>query len=232
MKGYVHIYTGNGKGKTTAALGLAIRAAGAGLNVFLAQFIKGKQYSELNALKRLADLITVEQFGLPRFINGKPSEPDIEAARYGLERVKSSMLSGRFDMIIIDEGNVAVTYGLLSKQDLLDLIGMKPENLELIITGRDALPEIIDKADLVTEMKAITGLELRSSNCSAAIHPESRRLAYQCTIRPAHIDLLSPFHCCSRPACIHPESALTWSTKIYAYLLSSYSIEYIVKLSS
>ena len=155
MKGYVHIYTGDGKGKTTAALGLAIRAAGAGLQVFLAQFIKGRQYSELKALERLADQISVEQFGLPRFINGKPSLPDIEAARYGLERVKSSMLSGRFDVIIIDEGNVAVTYGLLSKQDLLDLIAMKPEKLELVITGRGALPEVIDKADLVTEMKAV-----------------------------------------------------------------------------
>jgi cob(I)alamin adenosyltransferase len=155
MKGYVQIYTGNGKGKTTAALGLAIRAAGAGLNVFLAQFIKGRQYSELNALERLSDRIKVEQYGLPRFINGKPSAPDIEAAHYGLERVKSSMLSGRFDMIIVDEGNVAVTYGLLAKQDLFDLIDMKPESVELVITGRDALPEIIDKADLVTEMKAV-----------------------------------------------------------------------------
>jgi cob(I)alamin adenosyltransferase len=155
MKGYIHIYTGDGKGKTTAALGLAIRAAGAGLQVFLAQFIKGKQYSELNSLKRLSDLITVEQFGLPRFINGKPSSPDMEAARYGLEMLKSSMLSGKFDVIIVDEGNVAVTYGLLSKQDLLDLIAMKPESLELVITGRGALPEIIDKADLVTEMKVV-----------------------------------------------------------------------------
>ena len=155
MKGYIHIYTGNGKGKTTAAIGLAIRAAGANLQVFLAQFIKGKQYSELNTLNRLSDQITVEQFGLPSFIYGKPSEPDIEAAHYGLERVKSSMLSGRFDMIIIDEGNVAVTCGLLSKQDILDLIAMKPENLELVITGRGALPEIIEKADIVTEMKAI-----------------------------------------------------------------------------
>jgi cob(I)alamin adenosyltransferase len=155
MKGYIHIYTGNGKGKTTAALGLAIRAAGAGLKVFMAQFIKGRQYSELNSLSRLSDLITVEQYGLPQFLNGKPSVSDIEAARDGFERVKSSMLSGRFDVIIVDEGNVAVTYGLISKQDLLDLIAMKPETLELVITGRDALPEIIDKADLVTEMKAV-----------------------------------------------------------------------------
>jgi cob(I)alamin adenosyltransferase len=155
MKGYIHIYTGNGKGKTTAALGLAIRAAGAGLKVFMAQFIKGRQYSELNSLSRLSDLITVEQYGLPQFLNGKPSVSDIEAARDGFERVKSSMLSGRFDVIIVDEGNVAVTYGLISKQDLLDLIAMKPVTLELVITGRDALPEVIDKADLVTEMKAV-----------------------------------------------------------------------------
>jgi cob(I)alamin adenosyltransferase len=154
-KGYVHIYTGNGKGKTTAALGLAIRAAGAGLKVFMAQFVKGGQYSELHTLQRLSDRITVEQFGLPRFLNGKPSAPDIEAAHKGVEKLKSSIVSGKFDMVIVDEGNVAVTYGLISKQDLLDLIDMKPENMELIITGRDALPEIIDKADLVTEMKAV-----------------------------------------------------------------------------
>ena len=123
--------------------------------MFLAQFIKGRQYSELKTLSKLSDMITVEQFGLPRFINGKPSKLDIEAARYGLERVRASMLSGRFQLIIIDEGNVAVNYGLISKQDLLEIIAMKPENLELVITGRGALPEIIDRADLVTEMKAI-----------------------------------------------------------------------------
>jgi len=155
MKGYIHIYTGNGKGKTTAALGLAIRAAGAGLQVLFAQFIKGRLYSELKALSRFSDQIKVEQFGLPHFINGKPSAPDIEAARFGLESLKSSMLSGNFDMIIIDEGNVAVTFGLISKQDILDLMALKPENLELVITGREAMPEVIDKADLVTEMKDI-----------------------------------------------------------------------------
>ncbi|MBW2502227.1 MAG: cob(I)yrinic acid a,c-diamide adenosyltransferase [Deltaproteobacteria bacterium] len=155
MKGYVQIYTGNGKGKTTAALGLAIRAAGAGLKVFIAQFIKGQQYSELKSLQKLSGWITVEQYGLPSFVNGKPSASDIEAAHIGLERVKSSMVSGQFDVIIVDEGNVAVAYGLISKQDLIDLIDMKPANMELVITGRDALPEIIDRADLVTEMKVV-----------------------------------------------------------------------------
>ena len=169
MKGYIHIYTGDGKGKTTAALGLATRAAGAGLQVFLAQFLKGQQYSELNALSRLSEQITVEQFGLPHFVVGKPSLPDIEAARNGLERVKSSMLSGQFDMIIIDEGNVAVSCGLISKQDLLDLMAMKPVNLELVITGRGALPEIIDKADLVTEMKAVKHYYDKGVNARAGI---------------------------------------------------------------
>ena len=121
MKGFIQVYTGNGRGKHgrtwSGNQGCRCRSAG-----FSGSFIKGRQYSELNSLSRLSDHITVEQFGLPRFINGKPSVPDIEAARYGLERVKSSMLSGRFDVIIIDEGNVAVTYGLISKQDLLDLI--------------------------------------------------------------------------------------------------------------
>lgn len=166
MKGYVQIYTGNGKGKTTAALGLAIRAAGAGLKIFIGQFIKGQQYSELNSLQKLSSWITVEQYGLPSFVNGKPSPSDIEAAHRGLERVKSSMVSGQFDVIIVDEGNVAVAYGLISKQDLLDLIDLKPENMELVITGRDALPEVIDRADLVTEMKVVkhyydTGVDAR-----------------------------------------------------------------------
>ena len=155
MKGYTHIYTGNGKGKTTAAIGLAIRAAGAGLKVFLAPFVKGGKYSELKTLEMLSEQITVEQFGLPHFIKGKPSMPDMDAARIGFQKLKASMVSGRFDMIIVDEGNVAVSYGLLSKKDILDLIAMKPENLELVITGRGALPEIIEKADIVTEMKAI-----------------------------------------------------------------------------
>ena len=155
MKGYVHIYTGNGKGKTTAALGLAIRAAGAGLQVFIAQFAKGRQYSELKALHRLADQIKVEQYGLPRFLNGKPSDPDIEAAQKGIARLKEVMLSGEFDMIIVDEGNVAAAYGLIARQDLIDLIEMKPEKVELVITGRDAAPEIVDRADLVTEMRVV-----------------------------------------------------------------------------
>jgi len=155
MKGYVHIYTGAGKGKTTATLGLIMRAAGAGMKVFLAQFLKKGDYSELNALKRFADLVTVEQFGAGRFIRGKPSPEDVEEARSGLERVKNVLASGQYDMVVLDEANVALHFELISLQELLDLIESRPEKTELVITGRNAAPELIARADLVTEMREI-----------------------------------------------------------------------------
>lgn len=155
MRGYTQVYTGDGKGKTTAALGLAVRAAGAGLKVFIAQFIKMGDYSEIKALRRFSDLITVEQYGLGRFTNGKPSPEDINAAQEGLKRVKSVMRSEEYKIIILEEANVAAMLGLIAVQDILGLIVNKPENTELIITGRGAAPRIIDNADLVTEMKNI-----------------------------------------------------------------------------
>ena len=155
MKGYVQVYTGNGKGKTTASIGLSIRAAGAGLKVYIAQFIKIGNYSEIKALKKFSDLITVEQFGLGRFIKGKPSEEGIKAARAGIEKVKSLTVSRDYDIIILEEANVAAKCGLISVTDILDMISSKPENMELVITGRGADPEVVEKADLVTEMKEI-----------------------------------------------------------------------------
>ena len=155
MKGYVQVYTGNGKGKTTAALGLALRAAGAGLRVFIAQFVKMGEYSEIKALKRFADMITVEQFGKGRFIKGMPSSSDIESARKGLEKVKRILSSGQYQVVIMEEANVAAKLGLLSPQDLLKIMAEKPVNVELVITGRDADPMIIEHADLVTEMREI-----------------------------------------------------------------------------
>ena len=155
MKGYIQVYTGNGKGKTTAALGLAIRAAGAGLKVFIAQFIKMGEYSEINALKRFNDLITVEQFGTGRFIKGKPSASDIEAARKGLERIKAVFVSNQHNVVIMEEANVAAKLGLLSVEDMLEIMAEKPKDVELVITGRGADSRIIEKADLVTEMKEV-----------------------------------------------------------------------------
>lgn len=155
MKGYVQIYTGNGKGKTTASLGLAVRAAGAGLKVFIIQFLKQGDYSEIKALERFSELITVEQYGLGRFVKGKPSIEDIEAGKKGYEQAKKILTQGRHDLVIVEEGNVAVMCGLFSEEDLLSLMDLKPDHVELVITGRGATPAVMDQADLVTEMVEI-----------------------------------------------------------------------------
>jgi len=155
MKGYVQVYTGNGKGKTTAALGLSLRAAGAGLKVFIAQFIKGMEYSEHLALAGLSESITVKQYGRGFFLKREPDEKDIRAAREGLEELRKIMKSGKYDVVILDEADIATHYNLFSVDDLLGFIRSKPENVELIITGRMADPRIIEAADLVTEMKEI-----------------------------------------------------------------------------
>lgn len=154
-KGYVQVYTGDGKGKTTAALGLAIRAAGAGFKVYIAQFLKKGDTSEIKALERFSDLITVEQFGLGRFVRGKPEAEDIEAARNGLENIQKILFSGKHQMVILDEANVAAVCGLISIDDLIVLIDQKPAHVELILTGRGAAPQIIERADLVSEVKAL-----------------------------------------------------------------------------
>ena len=155
MKGYVHVYTGEGKGKTTAALGLALRAAGAGSSVFFAQFVKGMEYSEVKSLKRYDDYIKLKQYGTGCFIFGKPGKKDIEAARYALEDLKHIILSGDYQMVILDEANIATYYNLISVEELLALIRERPAHVEIIITGRYADKKIIDVADLVTEMLEI-----------------------------------------------------------------------------
>lgn len=152
MQGYVQVYTGDGKGKTTAALGLALRAAGAGLRVFIAQFMKGADNSESEALRRFDDLIDVKRHGSGQFIKEIPSEEDIEAARQGLADARRALASGEYQLVILDEANVAVHFGLFSVKDLLDLIAARPPEVELVITGRRAAWEIIEVADLVTEM--------------------------------------------------------------------------------
>lgn len=166
-QGYIHVYTGNGKGKTTTCLGLALRAAGAGIHVFIAQFIKGKECSELTALNRFNDLITLKQYGHGCFIHGKPTQEDIDSARKGLQEVKEILANGKHRLIILDEVNVATYFQLFSVDELLELIELKPENIELVISGRNADQRIIDRADLVTEMQEIKhyytqGVEARS----------------------------------------------------------------------
>lgn len=155
MRGSIQVYTGAGKGKTTAALGRVIQAVGAGHNVFVAQFNKRGDYSEIKALKRLSDLVTVEQFGLGRFIKGKPLPEDIAAARKGLKRISSILSAGKHLLVVLDEANVAADIGLFSVQDLMAAISNKPDEVTLVITGRGAQPPIIAHADIVIEMKEI-----------------------------------------------------------------------------
>lgn len=155
MGGYVHVYTGDGKGKTTAALGLALRAAGAGWRVFIGQFAKGTAASELRALARLSDLITVCQFGRPSWIGPSPTEEDIAAAREGLARCREAIQSGRYRLVILDEANLGPTLRLFSLEDLLDLLDAQPDGVELVLTGRYAHPAVLQRADVVTEMREL-----------------------------------------------------------------------------
>jgi cob(I)alamin adenosyltransferase len=154
-RGYIHVYTGNGKGKTTAALGLTLRAAGAGKKVFIAQFVKGQHYSEVKAIEKFLPIVEIKQYGLDCFIRNKPTQADIDAAQKGLHEIKKIILSGKYDIVILDEANIAVYYGLFSVQALIDIITQKPTETEIIITGRYSAPELIEMADLVTEMKEI-----------------------------------------------------------------------------
>jgi cob(I)alamin adenosyltransferase len=154
-KGYIQVYTGCGKGKTTAALGLALRAAGAGLRVFIAQFVKQKKCSEHEILERLRDSITIKSYGKGFILKRKTTDSDRKAAREGLEELRDILLSKEYDVVILDEANIATHYGLISVGDLLDLMSLKPAKTELVITGRHADKRVIRKADLVTEMKEI-----------------------------------------------------------------------------
>ncbi|MCF6247167.1 MAG: cob(I)yrinic acid a,c-diamide adenosyltransferase [Desulfobacula sp.] len=154
MKGYVQVYTGNGKGKTTASLGLAVRAAGAGLNVYIVQFLKKGDYSEIKALSEFEN-ITIEQYGLGKFVKGKPSPDDIEAGKAGYKKLCNILKTNKHDLVIAEEANVAVTYKLFTEDELLYLIDLKPDNVELVITGRGATQKIIEKADLVSEINEI-----------------------------------------------------------------------------
>jgi cob(I)alamin adenosyltransferase len=148
----VQVYTGDGKGKTTAALGLALRAAGAGLSVFIGQFCKARQTSEHVALRRFADLITVRQYGTESFITGEPSDEDRALARQGLVAAGEALGSGRYRIVILDEVNLATHFGLVSVDEVLALIAARPPEVELVLTGRRADPRVIAAADLVTEM--------------------------------------------------------------------------------
>jgi cob(I)alamin adenosyltransferase len=153
-QGMIQVYTGNGKGKTTAALGLACRAAGHGFATYIIQFMKGNiEYGELETVKKLAPYVTIKQMGRECFVRReKPDVEDIKLAHDAMELAQEVILGGKYDIVVLDEINVAVEFGLVPTQDVLALMDKRPAQVELILTGRYAAPEVIDRADLVTEM--------------------------------------------------------------------------------
>ena len=154
-KGLVHVYTGNGKGKTTAAFGLALRAIGKGLKVYCIQFMKGsKDYGEVIMAERIPNL-TLRQFGRDEFVDRKnPAEIDIQLARDGLEHAREVM-KGNYDVLILDEINCAIEWNLIKVDEVIELIESRPDGMEIILTGRYAHSKLIEIADYVTEMKEI-----------------------------------------------------------------------------
>ncbi len=155
FKGYIQVYTGDGKGKTTAALGLALRAAGYKHKVYIGQFLKGQKYGELLSVKKLSPYITIEQFGRKGFIHvtKDPDEEDIKRAKRGLKKCLEAMLSRKYRIIILDEINVAVDFNLITEEKVHEFLDKRPEDVEIILTGRYAPPSFLKRADLVTEMK-------------------------------------------------------------------------------
>ena len=150
------VYTGNGKGKTTAAFGLALRASGHGWPVIIIQFMKGDPgYGEVVAAAGVEN-VEVVQTGLATFVEkGNPSDEDLREARRGLELAREALASGKYRMVILDEMNVAVEYGLISVRDALGLIENCPRAVELVFTGRNARPEFVEKAGLVSEVREV-----------------------------------------------------------------------------
>ena len=154
-KRYIQVYTGDGKGKTTAALGLSIRAAGHGLKTYIGQFMKGQHYGELTAL-RDNPCIIIEQYGDIRCIHrDQVTQKHMDQAEQGLVKARDAMLSGQYDIVILDEINVTIWFGLLTVKQVLEFLDKRPESVEIIITGRNAPQELIQYADLVSEIKEV-----------------------------------------------------------------------------
>lgn len=150
-QGYIHIYTGNGKGKTTAAFGLAIRAALSGKKVFIAQFVKDMKYNETKIEEYLPN-ITIKQLGRGCFISKEPQKEDVDAAKLGLEECSGILSSGEYDLVILDEIMIAIYFKLLKTSDVIDVLKNKNIKTETVLTGRYAPEKLIEIADLVTEM--------------------------------------------------------------------------------
>ena len=153
-KGYAQVYTGDCKGKTTAALGLAFRAMGSGLKTYIGQFMKGQHYGELEAAELVKPYITIEQYGRKDLVHVKhpPLQKDVEMAADGLSRARNAMLTGDYDIVVFDEILTAHDFNLISLDSILELVRTRPDKVEIVLTGRHAPQEVIDAVDLVTEM--------------------------------------------------------------------------------
>ncbi len=154
--GLVQVYTGVGKGKTTAALGLALRAWGRGLRVIVIQFMKvGEDYGEILALKKLSG-IDLFQYGRDQLIiKGKHTEEDVRLARQGLKKATEALSGKKYDVVILDEVNVVTHFGIVTAEEVMDVVRSRAPGVEVVMTGRYAPQPFIDEADLVTEMRMI-----------------------------------------------------------------------------
>jgi len=154
--GLIHVYTGNGKGKTTASLGLTMRALGNGLTVAMVQFMKPDQGSGEYVMSKKLENFTLIPGGLPELVDPKNiSDAERAAAKEALVKVRELLYSGDYDLFIIDEANGAMSWGLISVKDMIDLLNGRPKNTEVVLTGRNAPAEIVELADYVTEMRFI-----------------------------------------------------------------------------
>lgn len=167
--GLIMVYTGDGKGKTTAAVGQAIRALGHGYRVYMIHFMKGRDYGEFMATAQMPNL-TLVRAGRDDFVNRENPDPiDRELARNGFMQAKEAILSNNYDLVVLDEINVAVDYGLIDEKELLDLLEKKPQQVSVVLTGRNASPELVKRADLVSEILAIKHHYSRGADCFPGI---------------------------------------------------------------
>lgn len=152
FSGQIELYTGDGKGKTTAAMGLALRMAGRGGRVFIAQFLKGQESGEHFAWQRFADLVALRRYGSGHFVRDQPSPEEIALARAGWEEAARAIASGEYRLVVLDEINVAASLGLVEVELVVSALKRRPPDLEIVLTGRNAPAALIELADLVTEM--------------------------------------------------------------------------------
>ncbi len=167
--GLIMVFTGDGKGKTTAAVGQAVRALGHGYRVYMIHFMKGRDYGEFLATAQLPNL-TIVRAGRDDFVNReKPEAIDIELAKDGFSKAGEAVTSGNYDLVVLDEIIVAVDYGLIGEEELLDLLGKKPAEVSVILTGRGASAELVKRADMVSEILAIKHHYSQGAECCPGI---------------------------------------------------------------